>query len=64
MTPWWVEQTTGLIGAIGGSAIRVVGALYGSAVGVLAPKGIGRRPILAFHLGLVAFGEAEQFRRE
>ena len=64
MTPWWAEQTTGLIGAIGGSAIGVVGALYGSAVGVLAPKGIGRRPILAIHLALVGFGAAEQFRRE
>ena len=64
MTPWWAEQTTGLIGAIGGSAIGVVGGVHGTLVGVLAPKGIWRRPMLAIHLALVGFGAAEQFRRE
>ncbi|MCH7791914.1 MAG: hypothetical protein IID31_06510, partial [Planctomycetes bacterium] len=58
MTPWWDQQTAILIGAIGGSAIGVMGGVYGALVGVLAPKGIGRRPVLAIHLTLVAFGAA------
>ena len=56
MTPWWDQQTAILIGAIGGSAVGIVGGAYGALVGVLAPKGIGRRPMLAIHLGLVGFG--------
>lgn len=58
MTPWWDQQTAILIGAIGGSAIGVMGGVYGTLVSMLAPKGIGRRPMLAIHLALVGFGVA------
>ena len=61
MTPWWSAYTGNLIGAIGGSAIGVLGGTLGTLAGVLAPRGKGRRPVIASFvtfnaLGLVLLG--------
>ena len=56
MTPWWDPQTAVWVGAIGGSAIGVVGGMYGGAVGVLAPRGKCKTLILTFHVLMTVFG--------
>ncbi|MDQ7013239.1 MAG: hypothetical protein Q9O74_05000 [Planctomycetota bacterium] len=58
MNDWWTNQDAGLIGAIGGSAIGVLGGLFGSVVGICAPKGIARGPVLGGQLAMAAFGVA------
>lgn len=39
MTEWWTAQEAGLLGAMGGSAVGVVGALIGTLAGAFARKG-------------------------
>lgn len=39
MTPWWNDQTAGLIGGIGGSVIGLLGGVFGTLAGVCAPRG-------------------------
>ena len=43
MSPWWYAYDGNLIGAYGGAAIGVLGGILGTAAGVLAPRGKGRR---------------------
>ena len=47
MTPWWNAHDGNLIGAIGGSAIGVLGGILGTAAGILAPRGRAKGVILA-----------------
>ena len=56
MTDWWTEQQGVWMGAIGGSAIGVIGGCYGGLVGWLAPRGIGKRVFVTVHAGLVVLG--------
>lgn len=56
MNDWWTNQDAALIGAIGGSAIGVLGGLFGTIVGICAPKGIARGPVLASQLVMAALG--------
>jgi len=56
MTEWWTSQDAALIGAIGGSAVGVLGGMFGTVVGLCAPKGIARAPVLATQLALAALG--------
>lgn len=58
MNPWWTQQDAALLGAIGGSAIGILGALFGSLVGYFAPRGKFRGFIIPFHLTLVVLGFA------
>ncbi len=56
MNDWWTNQDAALIGAIGGSAIGILGGLFGSIVGVCAPKGIARGPVLGGQLAMAVLG--------
>ena len=58
MTPWWTAYEGNLFGAIGGSVIGVVGGTLGAVAGVLAPRGKGRRPVLATFAALITAGVA------
>ncbi len=53
---WWSQQTGILIGSLGGAGVGVIGGLYGSLVGVFAPRGRLRGPLLGFHLALIVCG--------
>jgi hypothetical protein len=56
MNDWWTTQDAALIGAIGGSLVGVIGGLFGSAVGICAPRGIARGPVLGTHAVLIVLG--------
>ncbi|MBL8758987.1 MAG: hypothetical protein JNK35_11215, partial [Phycisphaerae bacterium] len=43
---WWSQQAAALIGAVGGSAGGLLGACLGVSLSVLAPRGVGRGPVL------------------
>ncbi len=45
--PWFTNP--GLAGGLIGGGVGVLGATYGSAVGVLAPRGKGRAFVMALH---------------
>ena len=51
MTPWWTDPQAAWIGAIGGSAIGLLGAILGVVGGICAPRGMCKRLVL----GLMAF---------
>jgi len=56
MIDWWTVEQATWIGAIGGSAIGVVGGTLGAAVGVLAPRGVGRRVVIPLMVTLTLGG--------
>jgi hypothetical protein len=56
MTPWWDQETAILVGAIGGSAIGVIGGLYGAAMGVLAPRGKCKGLLMSVHVSMIVLG--------
>jgi hypothetical protein len=56
MSDWWTAQQAAWIGAIGGSAVGVLGGLFGTVVGICAPRGIGRTAVLAGHAALAGLG--------
>lgn len=58
MTEWWDQQTAGWIGAIGGGGLGTLAGVFGALAGYLAPKGIGRIPILTFHWIILLVGVA------
>jgi len=51
--PWFDPN---LAGGILGGGVGVLGAVYGSLVGVLAPRGKGRTLVMALHWGTMALG--------
>ena len=53
--PWF---NPGLAGGILGGGVGVLGAVYGTLVGVLAPRGQGRTFVMAMHWGAIALGAA------
>jgi hypothetical protein len=55
--PWFNEMTFGIgVGAIGGSLVGGLGGLWGTAVGILAPRGIGRAWLIGAGWVFVALG--------
>jgi hypothetical protein len=56
MTPWWTERTAALIGAIGGGGLGTLAGLFGSAVGMLVPRGKGKTVVLTIHTLLLVVG--------
>ncbi len=53
--PWFDPN---LAGGILGGGVGVLGAVYGTLVGVLAPRGKGRTFVMAMHWGAIALGAA------
>ena len=51
--PWFNPR---LAGGILGGGVGVLGAVYGSLVGVLAPQGKRRSFVMALHWGMMALG--------
>jgi hypothetical protein len=58
MTPWWTEQSAGWVGAIGGSANGLLGAVVGTIAGVWGPRGKGKRVVYALFAMAVVGGVA------
>ena len=56
MTAWWTETTGTILSAYGGAGVGIIGGLFGTAVGVLAPRGVGRQVITAAQYALTAVG--------
>lgn len=56
MNPWWTEQTSALIGGIGGGGLGVLCGCLGAAMGWLIPRGKGKTAIFAVIYVLLAFG--------
>jgi site-specific recombinase len=52
MDAWWTQQTAGLIGGVGGTAVGMLGGLIGALGGIFASK--GRFRPLVFSLMYVA----------
>ncbi len=52
--PWF--ENFGLVGGSIGGGIGVLGAVYGTVVGVLAPRGKGRPFVFAMHWAALALG--------
>ena len=52
--PWF--QNFGVVGGSIGGGIGVLGAVYGTVVGVLAPRGKGRPFVFAMHWASLALG--------
>lgn len=55
-TPWWTEQQSGLIWGLAGGGLGTLGGLTGAALGVLAPRGRCRRPVLTAFFAFVVLG--------
>jgi MFS family permease len=51
--PWFSNEAAIYFGSFGGAAIGILGGILGAAVGVLAPKGKGRRFVMN---SMLAFG--------
>ena len=58
MIEWWNAHDGNLYGAIGGSALGVLGGCLGAAMGVLAPRGKGRGPIIGGMAAVLLVGAA------
>lgn len=58
MNEWWSAEHAAWIGAIGGSAVGIVGGVFGMLIGVCAPRGAARGLVLTGHLALVGLGAA------
>lgn len=56
MTEWWTTQDSALIGAIGGSAVGVFCGVFGTMIGLCAPRGIARGLVLGSQLALTVLG--------
>ena len=39
MISWWTDQQTGLFGGIAGSALGILGGLFGAITGICTPRG-------------------------
>ncbi len=56
MTAWWTPETSNMIGAFGGAGVGILGGILGTAIGVLAPKGIGRSVVLGMQMAVAGLG--------
>ncbi len=56
MNEWWSVQASSWIGAIGGGGGGMLAGVFGALMGSLAPRGIGRVPMLCAHALLIAAG--------
>ena len=58
MDPWWTDQAAGWIGGGLGGLIGLLGAGFGVAAGLLAPRGKGRPIVKALGVAMLALGGA------
>ena len=54
--PWFSSQNQAIIGGALGGAVGLLGAIYGTALGLLLPRGKGKRFIFGLHWISLAFG--------
>ncbi|MHC4219000.1 MAG: hypothetical protein ACYSU7_11155 [Planctomycetota bacterium] len=52
--PWF--DNFGLVGGLLGGGVGLLGAVYGTTVGVLAPRGKARAAVFAMHWAILALG--------
>lgn len=48
MTPWWDESATTIVIVVG-AGLGATAGILGAASGTLAPRGIGRGPVVTLH---------------
>jgi MFS family permease len=56
MSPWWNAYDGNMIGAIGGSAVGILGGCLGVAAGYFAPRGKVKSIIFGGFAVMIAFG--------
>jgi hypothetical protein len=57
MIAWWSEQQAGIIGAVGGSAVGIVGAMIGS-MSFLVVRGKAKGLFMGVFAAMIAIGVA------
>lgn len=58
MIEWWTAQQGNMIGAVGGAAVGVLGGGLGTLIGVCAPRGVLKTPVIATHALVILVGAA------
>jgi hypothetical protein len=54
---WWTAQQSNVVGGVGGALVGVLGGgVLGPAIGVCAPRGLLKAPVLAMHGLLIILG--------
>lgn len=64
MNPWWTENAAAWFGAIGGGAGGSLCGVLGMLIGILVPRGVGRRvivPLCVLFAGLGAIALVASF---
>lgn len=61
VNPWWSQTAAAYFGAIAGSTVGLLGGILGVAVGILAPRGIGKTFVLASMIVLLIGSSAMLF---
>lgn len=56
MSAWWDPTTAAILAGVGGGGLGATAGLYGALAGTLAPRGIGRVPMLTIHVALIVTG--------
>jgi hypothetical protein len=56
MIPWWTNQQAGLLGAIGGSVIGIVGGVFGTIAGTCVPRGKAKPFLYGFMALMLVVG--------
>jgi hypothetical protein len=54
--PWF--ENTGMVGGLLGAGAGIMGGIYGTTVGLLAPRGKARRLVFGMHFTFLALGAA------
>jgi hypothetical protein len=58
MNEWWTMQQGAWVSSIGGAGLGVLAGTFGATLGILAPKGIGKRVMVPLHIAFVVLGLA------
>lgn len=56
MSQWFTPEQANVIGAIGGSAVGVLGGVVGTAAGILVPRGKGKPFVVGLFVAMIVCG--------